>query len=58
MNGDMIMKELFTKKAIELVIMDAIEKGHTEKNELMEYMKSAEFNRAVSNYVSMFESDF
>ena len=46
--------ELATEKAIQVVIMDAIEKGHTDKNELMAYMQSEVFANAVKNYVSLF----
>lgn len=47
-----------TEKAIELVIMDAIEKGHTKANELAEYMKSNIFAHAVKNYKRMLEGAF
>jgi len=40
--------------AVQMVIMDAIEKGHTNPSELIEYMKSEVFENAVKNYVSMF----
>jgi hypothetical protein len=43
-----------TQAAIQMVIMDAIEKGHTNSNELIEYMKSEVFENAVKNYVLMF----
>lgn len=42
-----------TEVAIQLVIMDAIEKGHTNANELAEYMKSLTFEKAVKNYLSL-----
>jgi hypothetical protein len=43
-----------TQTAIQMVIMDAIEKGHTSANELIDYMKSEVFEKAVKNYISMF----
>ena len=46
--------ELATEKAIQIVIMDAIEKGHTDKNELIAYMQSDAFSNAVQNYVALF----
>ena len=46
--------ELATEKAIQMVIMDAIEKGHTDKNELTAYMQSEVFAKAVQNYVALF----
>ena len=49
--------ELATEKAIQMVIMDAIEKGHTDKNELMAYMQSEVFANAVQNYVSLFNQE-
>ena len=41
--------------AIKMVIMDAIEKGHTNTNELIAYMKSEVFNTAVINYKNMLQ---
>ena len=41
------------KVAIQLVIMDAIEKGHTNKQELIAYMSSEVFEKAVNSYVSL-----
>lgn len=42
-----------TEVAIKMVIMDAIEKGHTNTNELIAYMKSLVFEKAVKSYVSL-----
>lgn len=42
-----------TEVAIQLVIMDAIENGHTNTNELVEYMKSLVFKNAVKGYLKM-----
>ena len=39
--------------AVQMVIMDAIEKGHTNTNELIEYMKSDVFEKAVKNYLTL-----
>jgi hypothetical protein len=49
-------KATTTQAAIQMVIMDAIEKGHTNSNELIEYMKSEVFANAVKNYVLMFNA--
>jgi hypothetical protein len=45
-----------TETAIQMVIMDAIEKGHTVISEMAEYMKSEVFATAVSNYKRMLET--
>ncbi len=44
-----------TQTAIQMVIMDAIEKGHTNANELIDYMKSEVFETAVKNYISLID---
>lgn len=49
--------EIATEKAIQMVIMDAIEKGHTDKNELIAYMQSEVFEKAVQNYVSLLNQE-
>ena len=43
--------ETKTELAIQMVIMDAIEKGHTNSNELVKYMKSEVFTKAVQSYI-------
>jgi len=43
-----------TEIAVQAVIMDAIEKGHTNISEMTEYMKSEVFAKAVYNYKKMF----
>ena len=48
--------ETKTQTAVQMVIMDAIEKGHTNASELIEYMKSEVFQKAVKNYISMFNN--
>jgi len=48
-----LTNETKMQTAIQMVIMDAIEKGHTNRNELIEYMKSEVFEKAVENYISM-----
>jgi hypothetical protein len=45
-----------TQTAIQLVIMDAIEKGHINKNDLIEFMKSEVFEKAVKNYVKLLKT--
>ncbi len=49
-----LSNETKTQNAIQMVIMDAIEKGHTNTKELIEYMNSKVFSTAVNNYISMF----
>jgi hypothetical protein len=39
--------------AIQLVIMDAINKGHTEQGQIFEYMKSEVFENAVKRYMEL-----
>jgi hypothetical protein len=39
----------------QMAIMDAMEKGHTDKNELISYMKSETFINAAASYARMFE---
>jgi hypothetical protein len=41
--------------AIQMVIMDAMEKGHTDKTELIAYMASKTFEAAVERYAEMFK---
>ena len=45
--------ETKAKLAIQMVIFDAIEKGHTNTNELISYMSSKVFEKAVKNYISL-----
>ncbi len=52
------MKETILKAAMEMTIMDAIENGHIDKSELIEYMKSETFKTSVNSYVKKFESEF
>ena len=53
-----LSNQTITEKAIQLVIMDAIEKGHTNMNELKSYMKTGVFFKAVSNYKALIEKEF
>ena len=46
-----------TEYAIQLVIMDAIEKGHTNVSELTDYMKSETFEKSVKNYINLFNEN-
>ena len=52
------MEKRFVEIAAETVIFDAIEKGHTNKNDLIEYMKSETFNNSVKNYADLMEKEF
>lgn len=47
-----------TQTAIQLVIMDAIEKGHTNESELIEYMKTTVFEKSVKKYVDLLKEEF
>ena len=51
------MKE-FYEAAGKMVIMDAMGKGHTNKEELIQYMQSEIFKNAVLKYVEMFKEMF
>lgn len=46
--------EAKTESAMKMVIMDAMEKGHINQSELMEYMKSEVFEKQVKNYIALF----
>lgn len=52
-----LSKEGKAKIAIQLVIMDAIERGHTDIREICEYMKSDTFLNSVKEYISLMESE-
>ena len=44
--------------AIEMTILDAIENGHTNASELVDYMASETFATSVASYSGMFKSEF
>jgi hypothetical protein len=50
-------KEAITKAAIDLVILDAIEKKQPTVAELSAYMKTPTFDKAVKGYVELFEKE-
>ena len=52
------MKKIIAKKAIEMTLLDAIEKGHIDSKGLIAYMKSATYKRAVDGYISTMETVF
>jgi hypothetical protein len=52
------METILTEKAMQLVIMDAISNGHTDKDAMIEYMASEAFKTAVQVYVDMFKFEF
>ena len=54
-NFSNLSQETKAQAAIQMVIMDAIEKGHTNPAELCEYMKSEVFMKAVSNYINLMQ---
>lgn len=51
-------KQSIAQISIQLVIMDALEKGHTKKEDLIQYMKSNVFETAVKTYIALFEKEF
>ena len=48
-----LSKKAKTEIAIKLVILDAIEKGHTNLEELKDYMMTNVFKSAVANYITL-----
>jgi hypothetical protein len=50
-------KEAILKVAIDLVILDAIEKKQPTVAQLTEYMKTETFDKAVKGYVELFEKE-
>lgn len=51
-------KQSIVQISIQLVIMDALEKGHTKTEDLIQYMKSNVFETAVKAYIALFEKEF
>lgn len=39
--------------AVQMVIMDAMAKGHTDKNDIIAYMQSETFENAVKRYIDL-----
>jgi hypothetical protein len=54
----MTQQQNFAEIAIQLVITDAISKGHTNISEIKEFMKTDIFSKAVENYITLLESEF
>jgi hypothetical protein len=50
--------EIRIQIAIQLVIMDALEKRHTNTEDLIQYMKSKVFEKAVKGYLENFNKEF
>jgi len=44
--------------AVQTVILDALEKGHTNVNEMVAYMETKVFNDAVARYVLLLTQTF
>ncbi len=42
-----------TEIAVQMVIIDAMAKGHTDKNDLIAYMQSETFENAVKRYIDL-----
>lgn len=54
----MTQQQNFAEIAIQLVITDAISKGHTNISEIKEFMKTDIFSKAVENYITLLQSEF
>jgi len=52
------MNPEYAKAAIKLTLLDAIEKGHTNREELIEFMKSKTFKASAKRYAKLFEEEF
>jgi hypothetical protein len=52
-----VLPETKAQIAIQLVIMDAINKGHTEQGQILEYMKSEIFENAVKRYMKLMDDN-
>ena len=52
------MDKIIIEKASQMAIMDAMENGHTEKKELIEYMNSKNYSNAVTRYINLFNLEF
>ena len=50
-----ISKETKIMMAIQLVVMDVMEKGLTNTDKILEYMKTELFQKAVKSYVSIMD---
>lgn len=53
MTNTELTKEQKTEVACKMVLMDAMEKGHTNKADLINYMRSKTFEDAVKSYIEM-----
>lgn len=45
------------EKAMQLTIMDAIEKGHVNKDDLIKYMSSDVFEKSVDRYATVIKEE-
>ena len=52
------MEKIIAEKAAQMVMMDAIAKGHTCKAGLIAYMASTEYKTAVENYIELLKAEF
>ena len=52
------MEKILLEKAGQMAIMDAIEKGHTDKDQLIEYMASDVFKESAKRYYEMLNAEF
>lgn len=57
MTNTISKKENTMKYAGQLAVMDAMENGHVDKDELIEYMGSKTFKSSVMRYYEMFKED-
>ena len=49
---------LATETAVKMVILDAIKKGLATSSDLVEFLKTKNFERMVSNYKKMLMTEF
>lgn len=52
-----LSKQIIAETAAQMVIIDAVEKGHTNVSDLTEYVKSATFENAVKSYMKIIEQE-
>ena len=48
-----LSEEKRTEVAMQMVIMDAMEKGHTNKDEIIQFMSSLVFEKQVNEYKAL-----
>jgi len=51
-----LTEEFKTSLAIQFVVMDAMQNGHTNPDELIQFMKTKTFETAVKGYLSLMQT--